>query len=241
MAGAALTAAAAVAVVFWALRPASQHDNLATAVAQRQEFTLADGTHVELNAQTSVVVEIGATERRVRLASGEAFFAVTKDVSRPFFVETPAGAVRVTGTKFNVRAESAASFEVAVVDGSVQARPAGAGAVPVSLVAGDLLAATPEGNRVSHLSPAALDDAVAWRRGQVVFNDTPLRDALARFARYHGRGITAAKEVADLRITSRYSLDDLDAFFAELKQILPVQVTNDRLSGTTRVEPSSTR
>ena len=40
---------------------------------------------------------------RRTLAAGEAFFQVAKDSARPFFVETAAGSVRVTGTQFNVR------------------------------------------------------------------------------------------------------------------------------------------
>ncbi|MEO6876404.1 MAG: FecR domain-containing protein, partial [Opitutaceae bacterium] len=110
--GGALAAAALVLVTLWVGRPRTQFASIATAVAQRQTLTLADGTRAELNAQTSLQIEMGPTERRVRLASGEAFFTVTKDKTRPFIVETPAGAVRVTGTVFNVRADSSSSLEV---------------------------------------------------------------------------------------------------------------------------------
>ncbi len=138
LAGVALTAAAAVAVVLWRGQSQNQFQNLATSVAQRQELTLADGTHVELNAQTALVVELQAEERRVRLARGEAFFHVSKDAARPFFVETPAGSVRVTGTQFNVRTEADGQLEVTVLEGSVQVRP-GESPTPQSLHAGDQL------------------------------------------------------------------------------------------------------
>ena len=35
---------------------------------------------------------------------------------------------------------------------------------------------------VHTLSPREVDDVTAWRQGQVVFKDTPLREALERFA-----------------------------------------------------------
>jgi transmembrane sensor len=173
----------------------------------------------------------------VRLAAGEAFFAVHKDATRPFIVETPAGSVRVTGTKFDVRTETDGALEVTVVEGSVQAHPgeaAGRPSTPVQLGAGDQLSAGPGGVSVHTLPAAALEDALAWRQGQIVFDGVPLREALARFARYHGRGITATPEAAELRVGARFSLDDLDGFFAGLEEVLPVRVTHN-LNGTVQV------
>ena len=239
LASVALTAAAAVGLAFWLAQPrVPQIENIATPVAQRQTITLSDGTSVELNARTNLRVELGARERRVRLADGEAFFSVSKDAARPFIVETPAGSVRVTGTKFNVRAEAASALEVTVTEGSVQVRPgassSGRDASPVALTAGDKLTAGAAGITVRQLSATDLNDALAWRQGQIVFDGTPLREALARFARYHGRGITASSDTANLRVGGRYSLDDLDGFFAAIEDVLHVRVTRD-LSGTVRV------
>jgi transmembrane sensor len=221
-AGAVLATAAAAALMFWLGRPQTQTENLATPTAMRQTLTLADGSRAELNAQTSLRIEIDGKARRLRLASGEVFFAVRKDASRPFTVETPAGSVRVTGTQFDVRAESPATLEVTVVDGSVQARlgdAAGRPGAPVSLAAGEQLSAGPSGVEVHALTPAAL---------------VPLREALARFARYHGRGIMATADTAELRVGGRFSLDDLDGFFAALEEALPVRVTRN-LNGTVQV------
>lgn len=235
---AALAAAAAVMVLVRPHSAPAPFQNLATPVAQRQSVILPDGTRVELNAQTSLAMESNGPERRVRLADGEAFFEVSKDPSRPFIVVTPSGSVRVTGTKFDVHTEPGLPFEVTVVEGSVQVRPgelSGAQtSAPFSLGAGDHLSADMHGVTVQALSSSSVSDTLAWRRGQVVFNDTPLRDALARFARYHGRGITTTPEAANLKVGGLYSLDDIDGFFAAVEEFLPVRVTHD-LSGTVRV------
>ena len=228
---------AAAVLVVWLALPRTQFENLASPMAVRQALTLADGTRVELNAQTSLQIQIDRNGRHVRLASGEAFFAVHKEPARPFIVETPAGSVRVTGTQFDVRAEAAAPIEVTVVEGSVQVRPADPAGRPGTLVllgAGNQLSAGPGGVDVRTLSAAALDDALAWRQGQIVFTDVPLRTALARFARYHGRGITATAAAAEGRVGGRYSLDDLDGFLAALEEVLPVHVTRN-LDGTVQV------
>ncbi|MCU1292618.1 MAG: fec operon regulator FecR [Bryobacterales bacterium] len=239
MAGATLTAAAAIVLAFWLARPQPQFTNLATPVASRQALTLADGTRIELNAQTSLSAEIGPKVRHVRLAAGEAFFAVHKDPSRPFVIETPAGSVQVTGTQFDVRAESATTLEVTVSEGSVQVAPAGADKT-IALTPGQKLSALDGHVAVQALSAADLDNVLAWRQGQIVFNGTPLREAVARFARYHGRGITAAPEISELRVGARYSLDDLEGFFTALEETLPVKVTHNP-NGTVQVEPRATQ
>lgn len=237
LAGTALAAAAAAAISFRAPRLPTQFENIATSVAKRQTLFLADGTKVELNAQTSIAIEAGRTERRVRLAGGEAFFSVKKDPARPFIVETPAGSVRVTGTKFNVHTEPRSALEVTVVEGSVQVRPGelfGTASAPVSLSAGDQLNAGKDGVSIKALSATAMQDALAWRQGEIVFENVPLSEALNRFAHYHGRGITASPEAGSLRVGGRYSLDDMDGFFAGLEEMHPVEITRD-LSGTVRV------
>lgn len=239
LAGGTLAAAAAVAL-FFTLAPTGSPrvETLATSVAQRQSFTLSDGTRVELNAQTSLRVENTRDERRVRLASGQAYFAVAKDAARPFIVETPTGSVRVTGTVFDVRTDKVSELEVTVVEGSVQVRPsdtAGTGPrPPSSLTAGEHLSATAHGVTRLTLTASGLDDALAWRQGKIVFNNQPLHVALARFAQYHGRGITVTPAAQKLTIGGRFSLDDLNGFLDALAQIHPIRVNADP-SGILRI------
>ena len=235
-----LAAAAAVMISVWPDAPSTEVASIATPVGTRRDLQLSDGSRLELNARTSIVVETTPAERRVRLASGEAFFSVSKDPERPFIVETPAGSVRVTGTRFNVKSQGGTELQVTVLEGSVQVRPGegqtSAGAAPVSLETGGRFAADAKGNSVSKVSDSDLDRILAWRQGQIIFENTPLSEALAQFAYHHGRGISAADGVAALTIGGRYGLDDLEGFFTALEEILPVQVLRD-LSGTVRVVP----
>jgi len=238
LAGGTLAAAAAVALFFTLSPTALTVETLATSVAQRQSFTLADGTRVELNAQTSLRIENTRDERRVRLASGQAYFAVAKDPNRPFIVETPTGSIRVTGTVFDVRTDQVSELEVTVVEGSVQVRPMDAPAtgprLPSALTAGENLTATPAGVTRRTLTPDGIEDALAWRQGKIVFHSAPLRLALARFAQYHGRGITVTAEAENLTLGGRFSLDDLNGFLDALAQIHPIRVNPDP-SGILRI------
>lgn len=239
LAGGTIAATATVATLLTLAPSTRDVTTLATSVAQRQSFTLPDGTRVELNAQTSLLVETTRDERRVRLASGEAFFTVAKDKSRPFTVETPTGSVRVTGTVFDVRTDRISELDVTVVEGSVQVRPGditGAGPRdPSSLTAGERLTANSTGVSVRRLTPTAIEDTLAWRQGIIVFDHVPLREAIARFAQYHGRGISVSKAAAaDQFVGGRFSLDDFDGFLTGLEEPFRVRITRD-LSGTVRV------
>jgi ferric-dicitrate binding protein FerR (iron transport regulator) len=89
---------------------------------QRAEITLADGTHVWLNAQTTLLfpTQFKGDIRQVKL-DGEAFFDVTSDKSHPFIVTTSKYHVRVWGTKFNLIAYSKSDvFETSLFEGAVE-------------------------------------------------------------------------------------------------------------------------
>ncbi|MEO6003606.1 MAG: FecR domain-containing protein [Opitutus sp.] len=236
--GTALVAmAAALTVAIWVAQPRTSFNHIESPVAHRESITLSDGTQVDLNAHTTLQVSMSKSERRVRLTSGEAFFAVHKDASRPFIIETSAGSVRVTGTTFNVRTEDALALEVTVVEGSVQVRPGDNGTLasrPVLLGAGDRLLAGPHGVTVKQVTPSTLQDVLAWRKGGVVFDGVPLRDALNRFAYYHGRTMTVSDAAAGLSVGGRYSLDDPNGFLKGLEDAFPVQAVTDA-KGTVRV------
>lgn len=223
-----LAAAALTASVVWYGWDTGRPEKIAAAVGERRSFVLADGSHIDLNANTSVLVENSRGERRVRLDSGEAFFVVSKDKSRPFIVETPAGSVRVTGTQFNVLTESPAQLEVTVVEGTVQVRP-GLGskagtAAPVILGAGDRVSVEAGGARLSALSSRDIDDTLAWRNGLIVCSGMPLSEVLARVGHYHGIRIAATPGAANLRLGAISSLENLDGFLSDLEQGLSVRV-----------------
>ncbi|HLP02778.1 MAG TPA: FecR domain-containing protein [Opitutaceae bacterium] len=221
-----LVAAAAAVAVFLVGQPApapTAPQRFATPAAQRHSFTLADGTRIDLSARTQVTVTFDESARRVQLAGGLAFFSVAKDPGKPFTVDTPAGSVLVTGTKFAVRSEPGDDLEVVVAEGQVQVSPVAAPSV--SLGAGQQLSARGTGVSIAALSPEALADTLAWRDGRIVFTATPVAEALAAFARYHDRPIAVSPDAGQLRVGGRYSLDDLDGFLAAIEEILPVQIT----------------
>jgi transmembrane sensor len=222
---------AAAALAFGAFWFTHRPEEFSTQVAQRQHITLADGSHADLNARTRLSARMRGRDRHVRLEQGEAYFEVAKDPARPFYVETAAGTVRVTGTKFNVRTSPTGLLEVTVLEGSVNvatavgaaSRRAATGDADFHLKPQDQVTVTDDVASEQRLTASTTDDVIAWRDGKVAFDDTPLAVAAERFAAYNGRTVTVAPEAAGLRLGGRYTLDDFDRFLVSLEKALPVK------------------
>lgn len=115
-----LAAAAAIAltyVTWW--RPAHYTGEAVTEVGALRTVPLPDGSIITLNTDSAVETAFTPSERRIKLARGEAHFAVAKNPNRPFIVEAGGVSVRAVGTAFNVRLEAKA-VEVLVTEGRVR-------------------------------------------------------------------------------------------------------------------------
>lgn len=249
-----LGVAAALSVLFFSelgqrsLSGTAQTETFITQPGKRQTVILVDGTRVELNAQTRLDFDFGSSLRRARLTCGEAIFSVAKDPSRPFVVETPEQIVRDIGTVFDVRVAEPGHLDLVVLEGAVEVKSSAADPapsrtgrhprqkssaadgvnVPFTLIAGQKLTLSSHEAHVFSLPPTALDDEVAWRRGHVVFDGTPLKEAVAQFARYHGQSIVVSPIVAHLRVGGRFNLDDLGDFTAALELVMPVSAIRQK-------------
>ncbi|WP_170293958.1 FecR family protein [Paracoccus limosus] len=175
---------------------------------QRRQVTLADGTRVDLNSGAALAVDFTPAERRVRLLRGEAFFQVAHDAAHPFVVEMPNGALRVTGTSFDIDLTPEGD-RVALVEGSVRLLP-GHGGAGVTLAPGQQAELRDAG--ISPPGSFDADSRTAWRQGRMVFYRTPLSQVVAELARYRRGPILLLNDrVAELPVTGAFSTADPDA------------------------------
>jgi transmembrane sensor len=98
MAAAALLAAVSVLL----LRGGNPGGSYSTGIGELRTVQLADGSTVELNARSTIQVQLTQQERNVTLLDGQAFFRVAKDKQRPFIVRAGDAQVRAVGTEFDV-------------------------------------------------------------------------------------------------------------------------------------------
>ncbi|WP_018338871.1 FecR domain-containing protein [Butyricimonas synergistica] len=175
------------------------------------QIELADGTRVWLNSATKLIFPRNFTggERRVVL-SGEAFFEVARDESKPFIVETSRMDVKVLGTRFNVNAY-ADNDEVSatLVNGSVEV--SSGKQKPMVLVPGEQA----YGN-AGELEKREVNVRLytSWIDGRFLFNNAELEEIAKQVSRWYDVKIFFANEsVKKIRFTGGMvkfkPLDDL--------------------------------
>jgi transmembrane sensor len=191
---------------------------------------LEDGSSITLNTASEVRVRYGAEERNVELVAGEALFDVARDPARPFLVDAGDTRVRAVGTSFTVRRLGARPVEVLVRQGVVEiARPAAPQVAPQRVAANVRAVAAPAAPIVeTPLSPAAVGRELAWREGMLAFEDMPLSEAAAEFARYSDVRIAFADPAigADT-VTGLYAANNPRGFARSVALSLGLEARND--------------
>jgi transmembrane sensor len=212
---------------------------IATKVGEQRQVVLDDGTRVFLNTDTRVVVKYGKEARRVELTRGEALFNVAKKPDWPFIVAAGDRQVRALGTSFVVRRDEQ-RLAVTLVEGEVMVSPrlaaasdgavssssqpdAGAIAQTPPAAAGqprnDVFTLAP-GQRLTFTAGAAtrldtpsVEKATAWRRGQVILDDTPLATAVVEMNRYNSVKLVVERpEAAALLVNGLFQAGDSTHF-----------------------------
>lgn len=247
-------AALAVAIAIGHFVP--QRPDYRTQVAQTREVRLDDGSMVSLGARSALDVEFTATERRVRLVGGEAFFSVTKDAGRPFVVAAGDALIRVVGTRFNVNLDQARA-RVAVEEGVVEVLRAGdaagsatpadgvarshAVAAPLRLTAGEQVVVRGDLPLPPVAEPLRGAEPGAWRHGRLSYRDATLAEVVADANRYRAAPIRiAAPELEGRRITTSFRAGQVEQMLDTLPDTLPVAVLR-RADGSVDLERSSVR
>jgi transmembrane sensor len=208
--GLAVTSAALAACIAAAAAPTlllQLQSDYTTGTAMQRSVDLPDGSRVTLAPSSAIAVAFSAGERRLRLLEGQAFFEVVRDPARPFRVEAGAVEASVLGTSFDVRWDRPV-ITIAVQEGIVQVDAPGAGQrVSEKLGAGQSVRIAP-GDRIERgEDPPGL--TAAWRKGQLLSHDRPLREAIDQLRRYYSGTIVITDSAwAERTVTGVYNLDD---------------------------------
>lgn len=149
--------------------------------------TLPDSSKIELQPGSRIGYpsQFTGKTRPVTLLSGEVFFAVKHDVTKPFVVKSAGGEIKVLGTRFNVRnLKSATLMEVTLTHGKISFQAKNS---PLTvLLPGEQLLFNKTLQRTAEVARIDTNAVMAWKSGLIKFSNTPMPQVLETLENRYG-------------------------------------------------------
>lgn len=165
------------------------YNTLSTGRGQQFPVQLSDGSKVLLDAGSSLRYPVLFTgdERRVEV-SGQAWFEVAKDATRPFVVQKDDKQLRVLGTQFNVHAyDDEEELTVTLTEGSVRVQSSKGSVV---LAPGQQAVIANSTGSLQTIEEADVDQAIAWKRGLFSFQGSAIEQVMREITRWYDVEVT---------------------------------------------------
>ncbi|PYF76640.1 FecR family protein [Pedobacter nutrimenti] len=153
----------------------------------RKEVTLADGTVVLMNSQTTLKVSAGFGEklREVSL-EGEAFFKVTKNPEKPFVIHSGRLNTRVLGTSFNISAyPEMERIKVSVSTGKVQVSEGKDHLLAAGMLADQTLSFYKKTGK-HEIKTENTELIASWRSHKLYIDNASIEDIARQLEHYYG-------------------------------------------------------
>lgn len=149
-------------------------------------LTLSDGSQVTLNSGSTMRYIRGFdTDKREVFLEGEAYFDVFKDEQRPFVVKNADVSVTALGTSFNVKAYEEERLDISLVSGKVGVDFNGDEAEYIVLEKGEGLHIEPSSGTWDK-APFNEDEVLGWTKKMIIFNKTPVSEAIRILENWYG-------------------------------------------------------
>lgn len=159
----------------------------------RYQISLPDGSRVWLNAGSKLVypVSFNHPEGRKVILSGEAYFEVARDPSRPFRVKSSGQEILVLGTHFNINTYPEESYSTTtLLEGSVRIN--GENGDHALLKPGQQSFLDKTGIKISQVDT---EEAVAWKNGFFYFENADIETVMRQISRWYDVEIVYHKKV----------------------------------------------
>ncbi len=202
--------------------------DLKTSTAERRPYPLPDGSELLLNAETCADLDFSATARRVTLLRG-GLIAKVQAGKTPFSLLCHHGEAQLATGRYllELRADAAYLWSLA---GDARLFPQASAQLRLSVGQGAEFNADGV-----HILTAPTADPAAWSRGLLEVQDQPLASVIDSLRPYHPGILQVAGNVAGLRISGVFNLDDSEQALQALAEILPLRIER-YLGWWTRIE-----
>lgn len=158
---------------------------LSTPIGRQFEIILEDDTRVLLNAAStlSCLQEFEVDKREVNL-EGEAFFEVTENKKRPFYVLTSSQEIKVLGTSFAVSAFAEDELvKTTLQSGVVRVNPINQTVTEIVLSPGEQ--ATLSKDNILRKDQVDLSTELSWMEGNFLFQSEDIMSVMRKLERWY--------------------------------------------------------
>ena len=189
-----------------------------TGIGETQQVTLADGSIIDLNANSSISHDrfFWESDKQVHL-EGEAYFTITK--GKGFAVHTSKGTVQVLGTQFNIKDRS--QFTLACYEGRVSFDTNKSANEAHILTQGMALSVTNK-----NIEPFTFDaKSPEWKLGVSSFNNRPIGEVLEELTQYFPVEFNSKNIDLNREFSGAFKHDDLN--LALQSTLIPMGVKYD--------------
>lgn len=213
-----------ISVLWYQQGPQPSSVQTLTAANNNTPHTLADGSLVQVQPSSEVVVKYSTQQRDLQLRSGQAYFAVAKDQQRPFVVATEFANVTAVGTEFNIdRSENFVA--VTVYEGVVEVKNTATKQF-ILVKAGEHIRLARQHFAV--IEKVDLKNLVDWRSGWIEISDQSLNYLIEHLNRYSDKTLVLQTEqLKQRKIAGRFRLDDTEQVVKLLSQMYGLKVATD--------------
>ena len=180
----------------------SIYNTLSTPRGGQYQLSLPDGTRVWLNSASSITypTAFNRSERNVSI-TGEAYFEVTKDKTKPFHVKVNEMEVAVLGTHFNINAyPDEKEIKTTLFEGAVNITTTKRSK---RLSPGEQ--ASVNNNSITLTKNVDLDQVIAWKSGYFEFDKMDLPTVMRQVSRWYDVDIRYEASYPDTRFGGRIS------------------------------------
>ncbi len=227
---------------------ADQIQKMEVPLGSKSRIILPDGSVVTLNSGSSLkysTSDFTSGSRSVFL-TGEGFFSISKDSSRPFYAVTSGIKVKVLGTTFNIKAYPEENIEEAtVVTGEVEiyassdktekGRPIvlkpNQKAVFVKsendFLTYETIATSPVFKPVTLRAvnlqpPSKIEQTVSWKEDKLIFDNEPFGNLVIKIERWYNVKIEVKyQELYSARFTGKFDKETLEQVLNALVTVTP--------------------
>jgi ferric-dicitrate binding protein FerR (iron transport regulator) len=171
------------------------YNTLTTPRGGQYAITLTDGTKVWLNSSSSLRFPSSFKDQeRIVELTGEGYFEVAHNPSRPFKVNVNGVEVKVFGTHFNIMAyDDESTINTTLLEGSVtvsQQRET------VLLKPGQQAKVNSSG-KIGIIKDVDVEQAIAWKNGVFNFNGSDIQTTMRQIARWYDIEVTYESKITE--------------------------------------------